>query len=308
MIDDLVMVMEIDPPESILLDPEIPFDWNGILFSPFYRKGELIKYVGEFRNLRLVINSSKLTVSGSLHKFYHGNNSGDFTWREIQATLELLANVIGEDLDKAHLKKLTFACNLPIEAKPFLDRLISIKGRKPVNMVGGINHIPYGKYIKLTHYRIKIYDKKMEVNWHDRKRIKPTLRMEIEMNLKAFKSRKSNPIDINFLSDLFDTKFVFFCRQELLSVADQLEFTQDILPCNCTSSFDLECLALMKDMEIRLNYKRLSNPKTYRKKLKRYQELCRQFESNNLKQTLLTMVGNKLEELTNSDLTLQKVG
>lgn len=308
MIDDLVLVMEIDPPESILISPELPFQWNGVPFSPFYRKGELMKYVAELKNLRLVINDSKLTLSGSLHKFYHGNNSSDFTWREIQAVLELLTEVIGEEFAKAQLKKLTFACNLPIDAKQFLDRLISIKGRMPANMVGGVNHKPYGKYIKMTHSRLKIYNKKEEVAYHDRKRIQATLRIEIELNLKAAASRQKNPIDLKTVSELLDSRFADYCKQELMALVNQFEFAQEVLPGDCTSASDLECLALMRDIETRLNYKNLANPKTFRKKLKRYQELCKESGSCDLKQTLLTMVEDKIEELTNLPQTLRKTG
>lgn len=308
MIDDLVMVMEIDPPESIQIAPEIPFEWNGVIFSPFYRKGELIKYVANLKNLRLVINSSILTVSGSLHKFHHGNNSGDFTWREIQAALELLTEVMGEDFGQAQLKKLTFACNLPIDAKPILDRLISIKGRKPADMLGGINHRPYGKYFKMTHSRLKIYNKKEEVAYHDRKPIKPTLRLEIELYLKAAASRKRSPIDLKTIGELLDSKFVDYCKQELMALVNQFEFTQDVLPSDCTSASDLECLSIMKDLDTRLTYKKLANPKTFRKKLKRYQELCKESASCDLKPTLLTMVEDKIEELTSLDQTLRKTG
>lgn len=308
MIDDLVIVMEIDSPESIGIAPEAPFGWQGITFSPFYRKGMVIKHTGELGNLRLVINSSQLTISGSLHKFYHGNNSGDFTWREIQAALERLAKVIGEEFAKAQLKRLTFACNIPVDAKPILDRLISIKCRKPADMLGGINHRPYGKYIKMTHSRLKIYNKKEEVAHHDRRGIQPTLRIEIELNLKAASSRQRNPIDLKTIGELLDPKFADFCKQELIALVNQFEFTQEVLPSDCASAGDLECLALMRDFDTRLNYKKRANPKTFRKKLKRYQELCKESGSCDLKQTLLTMVEDKIEELTNLDQTLRKTG
>lgn len=308
MIDDLVIVMEIQPPESIQIAPELPFDWNGVIFSPFYRKGELIKYVANLKNLRLVIDSSILTVSGSLHKFYHGNNSGDFTWREIQASIKLLSEVFGEDFGQAQLKKLTFACNLPIDAKPILDRLISIKGRKPQDMLGGINHSPYGKYIKMTHSRSKIYNKKEEVAYHDRKRIQPTLRFEIELSLKAAASRKKKPVNLKTIGELLDSKFADYSKQELMALVNQFEFTQDVLPDDCTSASDLECLSIMKVLEYRLRYKKLANPKTFRKKLKRYQELCKQSASVDLKQTLLTMLELKITEMINSDQALRKTG
>jgi hypothetical protein len=308
MIDDLIMVMEINPPESVQNYSQIPFDWRGFTFSPLFRLGEVTKYVGEFRNLRLVIYSNTLVVSGSLHKFYHGKNSGDFTWLEIRDSLEQLSEAFGEALEVAQLKKLTFACNLPVDAKPFLDRLISIRGRMPVNMLGGINHTSYGKYIKLTHARIKIYDKKSEVFFHDRRRINPSLRLEIELNLKAAASRKTNPLELWIPSDMLESRFASYCQQELLTLVNQLEFTQDLLPNYCTSASDLECLALMKDMETRLSFKKLANPKTHRKKLKRYLELCAEIGSNDLKQNLLNLVEDKIKELTIVHQTLRKIG
>ena len=308
MIDDLVMVMEIDSAEYVQNYSQLPFEWRGFTFSPHFRMGEVIKYVSEFRNLRLVINSTKLTVSSSLHKFYHGNNSGSFTWLEILDSLVQLYETFGEMVGFAQLKKLTFACNLQIDAKPFLERLISINGRAPVNMVGGVNHTSYGKYIKMTHKRNKIYDKKMEVHYHDQKKIIPSLRLEIELNLKAAASRKKNPVILRSPIDLFEPCFISYCREELFTMINQLEFSQDLLPSHCTCATDLECFVLMKDLETRLSYKKLANPKTHRKKLKRYQELCQEFGSIDLKQTLLTMVQEKIDELAKANLTLQKTG
>lgn len=308
MIDDLVMVMDIDPPESVRNYSQVPFEWKGFTFDPQYRKGQVLRYVSHFRNLRLVISYDKLLISGSLHKFCKGNNSGDFTWLEIRDSFEQLSVAFGENFEMAHLKKLTFACNLPIEAKTYLDQLISIKGRRQVDMVGGMNHITYGKYIKMTHYRIKIYDKKTEVQYHDGLKIKPTLRVEIELNLKAASLRKKDPILLETPSDLLCPRFVNYCRQELLTIIDHLEYTQELLPIHCTSASDVECLALMKDLDTRLMYKKMANSKTFRKKWKRYQELCNEFGIMDLRQNLMTMVEEKIEELTNLDLTLRKTG
>lgn len=308
MIDDLVLVTEIDPSEQVSNGHDGPFEWKGLVFSPQYRLGEVVKYVSEFRNLRLVMKYDKLILSGSLHKFYHRNNSGDFTWCEIREVIEQLYVVFGERILLAQLKKLTFACNLQIDAKQFLQGLVSIKGRKPVDMVGGVNHASYGKYIKMTDYRIKVYDKKMEVLYHDRKRIAPTLRLEIELNLKAAAARKTNPVRLYQLGDLLEEGFAGYCQQELLSMAHQLEFAQKVLPDHCSLASDLECLALMGDLSTRLRYKRLANPKTYRKKLKRYQELCEQDCSVDMKQRLFEMVSEKIEELASSNPKLEKQG
>lgn len=72
---------------------------------------------------------------------------------------------------------------------------------------------------------------------------------------------------------------------------------------------ELEIYHLMKDLPVRLAYKRIANPKTYRSKLKRFQEL-EQIHSNaelDPFDTLSKEVRNKMSEL-GSVFTLRKTG
>jgi hypothetical protein len=138
MIDDLVLVMDIDPSDKLLRECRVSFEYLGLVFNPIYRNGLVIRYESNLRNLRIKLNYDKLILSGSWHKFYHGNNWCDYAWEEIGLTMEELLEVFGEPFLKGRIAKLTFACNLPIEPRPILGKIIAIKGVPPSDMLGAL--------------------------------------------------------------------------------------------------------------------------------------------------------------------------
>ena len=298
MIDDVVFVVSIQPPESVIEESESPFVWNGLRFTPFFRNGIVSSYSSNLRNLRLKINYDELFISGSLHKFYHGNNWGDFTWKEIQEVISQLSQIFGEGFLHSRITNFSFACNLKIDPIEYLSSLSSIKGRGPTEMLGGINHKAYGKYIKMADYRYKLYNKQLETLWHYDKKIELILRIEKEFRIKPASRRKTLPMHIFKPGDLLVPEFVESCIIHLEDMVKNMEFNQEIDFARISDPRDLECCVMMRDMEVRSFYKELLNPKTYRKKLKRYQELLQLSENKDLKGDLINQVREKLEDLS----------
>lgn len=297
MIDDLVVVMDIDPPDKVLRRCCAPFEYLGLVFNPIYRNGLVTGYDHNLKNLRVKLISNKLILSGSWHKFYHGGNWGDYSWREIGETLKELLEVFGEPFLKGRITKLTFACNLPIEPGPILGKIKAIRSVPPSDMLGGTNHKAYGKYHRMTHYRFKIYDKQTEVNIHDKFKIGPVLRIEKEIRMRAAKARATNPIKIFTPFDLLRPEFHDHCLDELLNVVRSIEFTNSIQAFDLATNADLEAFLMMNDISIRNHFKQLVTPKTFRSKKKRYDTLVFEFIQDDLNCFLEGEVTNKIAEL-----------
>jgi hypothetical protein len=307
MIDDLVLVMEIDPPEGVLDYSYMPFEWKGFKFAPNFRSDLITCYTSSFRNLRLKMNQDKLIISGSFHKFYHRQNYEDYTWEEIGLTVDQLLEVFGEPFLKARITKLTFACNLPIDPKPIISKIKAIKGFDPSEMLGGTNHRSYGKYYRMTDYRYKVYDKQTEVVFHDKHKIGPVLRIEKEIKMNAARARVKNPIRIMSPIDLIKPEFYTYCIQELTDLVRSLEFVNSIQISDMDTSADLEAFLFMNDLEVRARYKKLVTYKTYSQKKKRFDNLIASYNPTDWNDFLDTKICDKISELA-GDLTFQKTG
>ncbi|MDO6436286.1 hypothetical protein Q4534_02650 [Cyclobacterium sp. 1_MG-2023] len=294
MIDDVTLKWQIDPPEQEWERTREPFYYLGFLFDPSYRDGFIIKYVSKFRNLRLVIKDDIFLISGSWHKFHHRGNYGDYTLKEIIETIEELKERFGEKFLNAEITKLTIGCNVSLEANKILPKIIGINGKKPSDMLGGTNHQPYGKYFKMTFYRFKVYDKQFEVKNHDGIKIPHVLRLEKEIKMKGARKRANNPITIISALDLLKPEFSFFCQTEMKEFTQKLEFSKVLIVSDLDKAADIEIYKLMGDMDSRLAYKKLANPKTYRSKLKRFQELKQNFSHSD--PDLSDLVSKKVEE------------
>jgi hypothetical protein len=307
MIDDLVLVMEIDPPEGVLDYSYVPFEWKGFKFASNFRSDLITYYTSSFRNLRLKMTQDKLIISGSFHKFYHRQNYGDYTWKEIGLTVDQLLEVFGEPFLKARITKLTFACNLPIDPKPIISKIKAIKGFDPSEMLGGTNHKSYGKYHRMTDYRYKVYDKQTEVLYHNINKIGPVLRIEKEIKMNAARARVKNPIRIMSPIDLYKPELYIYCVQELTDLVRSLEFVNSIQISDMDTSADLEALLFMKDLEARAQYKKVVTYKTFRQKKKRFDNLIAAFNPTDWNDFLDTKICDKISELA-GDLTFQKTG
>jgi len=193
MIDDLVVEMQVTPPEEVVREVHGTFNYCGVILQPKFRMGRVTKYYGNLKNLLIEIVYDKMYIKNSWHKYYHGNNYGDYTYREIKETIQLLTDRFGQRFLNAKIKKMAVGCNLPMDAGDVFPKCIALGPDMFQDMKFGNKHRTYGKYIKKTHSKFKVYDKQWEVKEHDRHKTGPTLRVELEMNIQAFQRRATEP-------------------------------------------------------------------------------------------------------------------
>lgn len=109
--------------------------------------------------LTFVIKGNYVTVSGSLHKFWHkGKNHCNYTYSELVETIELLRSLFGIDPSKAIVRTLEFGANLsPCNASEFIGQCM-LHSTKPFTLerFSGKGHL---KRFCYSQYEVKVYDK-----------------------------------------------------------------------------------------------------------------------------------------------------
>ncbi len=79
---------------------------------------------GKYRNLNVEIEVSKsrnklITLLGSLHKFYKGNNISQFAFSEVREAIEELEDELMAPIGKAELARIDIGANIRTKEKPY---------------------------------------------------------------------------------------------------------------------------------------------------------------------------------------------
>lgn len=295
--------MDIEPPKEVELWLREPFDFFQITFSPLFRSGKVIKYYGDWKNLRLELWYDKLKIKNSWHKFYHGNNYGDYTHQEIVKTFQIFVDRFGSGFLEARILKMTIGCNLSLDPLDFYPNCVCFGPKFFQEMRYGSIHKVYGKYVKQTNTKFKIYDKQTEVEHHDRKKISPTLRIEQEMKMRYIHQSSLTSISVHCPADLTKSLWIQETSVELKRLVQKIEFSSEIPTEESDSFIDFQIKRLMGNPIDRKMVKIKSDVKTYRKWAKRYREFLDAYQTSDLKLNLIDSICQKILLLGKCDKT-----
>lgn len=262
MIDDVKFVVVLNLPKDYHKRVKRSIEYCGVLFDPVFRQGEVIYYKGCLRNLRLVMFDKGIKVSGSLHKFQKGENYSTFAHSELLEAVKELIAIFGNEVLQANLDFWTPAINIRLDAKQFVDSLQMIRTRPCCLMYGGSSHQCYGKYVKRSYDRIKVYNKQFEVLIKERKSITKTLRIEKEINLRRAKTCKSS-YELS-VEDLTSDSFKELCHNELKDSVVTFVFNQFIPHYDLKSREELVVQSVYSSKYV-LHYKQLVDKRTFRR-------------------------------------------
>lgn len=200
MIDNVTLVKECRPPLKFFKTKWKPVEYNGVLFYPKYKNGDLIRFDGKLRNLLLCYYPEKVYLMNSLHKYWHGNNYGDFYLAEVKDAIQCINDQTSINWNDAITKKIEYGCNLPnINTQATVGSMLSYKGKGflPTSK----NGIKYGTYCGFDDYDLKGYDKKFEVGKTDKITLRnPVFRWEISIKkMRAIKNIVPDPLTVGEL-------------------------------------------------------------------------------------------------------------
>lgn len=161
MIDNLTMVKNCRLPNAFLKSGNENLEYRSIIFYPRSLNGQIYRYEGVIKNLRLYWYPNKLYACNSIHKYWKGNNFSDFHLFEMKAALEMLSDETGIEWIDSALKKLEYGCNLEANASKIHQNLKSYKNKDylPMHHKGKV----YGAACEFTDYKIKGYDKTFQL-------------------------------------------------------------------------------------------------------------------------------------------------
>jgi hypothetical protein len=193
-IDNLTLVKDGVAIPQLLKAKGKPMEVNGIMYSPKYSNGEIIRYEAQLKNLRLFVYPSKMYLVNSLHKYWHnGYNHTDFNLLDAHNAIEDISIKTGINWFDAKVKSLEVGCNILANPTSAIDALHSYKGKNYVPMLKGSTK--YGSKCSFDLYSVKLYNKQFEVKQTAKIDIgKPLVRWELVMSAKYFNRFKLTEI------------------------------------------------------------------------------------------------------------------
>jgi hypothetical protein len=269
-LDNTSFILGFSPPSGLYYRNS-PFEYKGVIYSPKYNKqGQISYYVGYMENLRLCIYlNNMISLQNSLHKYWHGDNYGDYYLSELRDTITAINEQTGINWSEARVLKLEFGCNITANAPKVINSLLSFKGRDYLQMhrKGSV----YGKSCELTDYKIKAYNKTFEVRHTSLTNLRTTIfRWEIAWkrlrNIESWLHHK--PLKVKHL--LKPETLHFFAK-------DSVEKYQSSIRKQVPNLFNLstgekKAVAAMLVPEIREDLK-IHNRETYKKDKNTYQRI-----------------------------------
>lgn len=221
------------------------------------RTGELYyTHKRKYSNLTLIFESAdnlsmkKLTVRGSIHKFFNGgtHNANNFSFADLKKTLLRVSRELGIELSKCVLKPFEYGLNLNLndfsnfDAEKIVHNLMCEQRKMFQQNVSGIDSsVVSGSYENET--RIKAYVKSLEFPDH----CQNTLRIENQQK----KLRDLHKRNIKYVSDLLELK-----NQKII-VEKYLQYIKHIVLFDYT-------IQLPKNSKYKFRVLRLKNPNHWR--------------------------------------------
>ncbi len=247
-----------------------------------------------------VINDLFVNLSGSLHKYHNAgkHNHNDFAVEDLFKVMADLTNKFQINPFLASLHNLEFGVNveLPMDAKEFLNAIISYKGKEyeKREFEGG----GYMLRFRFNHYELKIYDKGLQYGIN-----KNLLRIEIKVKkMEYFTARK---IQIQTFADLLNINETKKLIPLLLSAISELLIYDNTIPVKELRRRERELLLNGRNPKFWSALKQ-NNKENLKYKRRRFRELVSRFGKNDFQKIVLELAKTKLLSLTEMDDKLKE--
>lgn len=258
MIDNIKVVCYLSKP--LLFKVKQKNKFSGIRFNPIVKEKIIVGYVGYIKNLRVFAytNGFSLVVTNSLHKYAKNDNSTDFSFSEMENIINRLQKKYSW-FAVTELKFLEFGINLQTELLK-LDysdtQMFKFYPKISVNTVkqkhfefmkhGAMQkYLCYGLKAFFTDYNIKIYDKTMQMNIQYNRKIKDTIRFEIQ-----YKKRGLKRLKLHSLNDLKDFETVQNLCNDFMQKIELIMFKNKEMDYSKLTPNQLKLVALFQNTEL----------------------------------------------------------
>lgn len=236
-----------------------------------------------------LLSDTRLQIAGSLHKYWHRGNAGDFFYNEIVLAIDDLCSALQIDPYSAQIKNLECGFNIcpTLNASQIIEEIIVYKNTRPNRPYEGNDEAFYFiEFAKGERY-LKIYDKGRQYSTNN------TLRVET----KLMRTRELKPTGAKMLADLKDKNVLILLGRKSVQEFQEVVFND--------ATIEPEHLN-RKERELYIN---LSNPnkwvhrqtktsKQYRQE-REFVELVNTHGQHRHSQVITRLLNDKLNELLN---------
>ena len=189
---------------------------------------------GKLKNLKIVQKQSKLIITGSLAKYYFGNNLNMLSLKTTEEALTNLSNELGVSFEKAFVTRLEFGANIILEYPIYLYLECLLSKKKYIKRT-------YPTTVQFTQVvkAISFYDKveEMKINKDNIN----VLRYEIKLNRQIGKILKCGRVKV---SDLYDPVFYKILKNRWLKEYNEISKKKKLLMIRRESINNLKNLKL----------------------------------------------------------------
>lgn len=142
-------------------NPELIIEKLSGVEEVYSHKIESCRWRGYIKNLKVNISLRGMTISGSLCKFYHGNNLQTLSLEDTRNALSMLSEILGFDVGKMNLSILHLSTNLELEhpCKTYLSCIGQGPGKRRMSRINQKN----GVELRNARLNYQFYDKLAEM-------------------------------------------------------------------------------------------------------------------------------------------------
>lgn len=207
--------------EKQLKEPVIIYD---TVCNPYYQKGFVAGYSGQWENMNINANWRGIKITGSWHTLFSGSNHTEFNLRNIVEVYHQLDEKTGGDIREASITRLETGVNL---TEIVYNTWTRYRGKIFTDLTGQ-NKI-YGKILRMSKKNIKVYDKTYERKVNARLRVEPNL-SRIELILKNSKLIDTEgirkPIDLTRIERLNNLSTLIQKHIKQISMIDHIDLSE----------------------------------------------------------------------------------
>ena len=292
--------------DMILANPQ--FEFNRPLNSD---TGELISdkygafvHSSNIGNLNLIVRKyestkkTKVTLTGSIHKFYLEDNYQDFCFADLVDAIYQLTQITEIPANEFIIHQLEFGLNIKCEipSSLILENIISHIGLE--YELKTFNQQGYLKRFERSHYVIKIYDKGRQCRLNQ-----DIIRFELKAKKMQYLHKKDIPIQT--FADLMNREVYTDLGCLLIKAFNELIFTDDRIvskniECNVRRSVFSEYSNPRSWNSLRRN----SYSNKFNRQLKNFREIVQEYSPDNIQETMVNLIQSGWNRLSKDVLIL----
>ncbi len=286
--------------EMILANPQIDFNQpvnvdTGELILDEY--GAYV-YSGNIGNLNVKVRKyqskrkSKVTMTGSIHKFYLDNNYQDFSFSNLVDVIYQLTQITQIPPKEFTVHQIEFGLNImsEIPSSLILENIISHNGLE--YELKTFNRTGYLKRFERSHFDIKIYDKGRQYHLSQ-----DIIRFELKAKKMQYLHKKD--ISIQTFVDLMNRAVYNDLGWLLIKAFNELIFTDDRIV-----SKNIECNVRRSVFNEYSNprswnsLRRISYSKKFNRQLKKFREIVQEYSPDNIQETMVNLIQSRWDRLS----------